>query len=173
MKNKEENEAEATPGPPPREKRTMMDRLRGYHPRLAKPVWMALVGRGGRSWDTWVPDPDGNSKIVVTPPWSEREQHFQVGEGEGAYDISLDEERQVRRVTVYEDMPLAPAWLEKGNWQSVADMAEGVQSFINTVMLERAAEIGATEEGIPPMAWMVFALGVISMAVLIVQAVFG
>ncbi len=112
-------------------------------------------------WDTWVEDP-GSEGIDVAPPWDEKEQHFSVGEGEGAYDIYFDEEHGLRRLTVYEDLPLAPVHLEKGNWKSVADMSEAVKTWIENIRAQRMAEIQEATEGIPPMVWMLVIIAVVS-----------
>lgn len=131
----------STPPGPPR-------RPQDARKRRANRIWLTLVGRGGRSWDSWIPDPTGNG-IEVKPPWSEKVENFAVGEGEGAYDISFDEEHRRRRLTVYEGMPLAPIYIKKGNWKAVSDMASEVQTYINNVGLEMAARIKQTEEPFP------------------------
>ncbi len=150
---------EKTPSPPTRPKKK--------RERAAKRIWLTVVGRGGRSWDSWIADPQGNG-IVVKPPWSELEEKFAVGQGERAYDISFDEEYRTRRLTVYEGMPLAPVYINKGNWKAVSDMAAEVQQYINNVALEMAAKFKHTEEPFARwglamllMAGMMFVLGLV------------
>lgn len=153
-----------TPSPPTRPKKK--------RERAAKRVWLTVVGRGGRSWDTWIADPTGNG-IVVTPPWSEHEENFAVGQGEGAYDISFDEEHGMRRLTVYEGMPMAPLYINKGNWKAVADMAAENQVYINNVALEMAARIKETEEPFPRWGLAVILMAAMTTATAITSIIAG
>lgn len=148
-----------TPGPPPRPKKAKV--------RAERRIWLTLVGRGGRSWDSWIADPTGTG-IKVTPPWSEKEENFYVGESEGAYDISFDEEHEVRRLTVYEGMPKAPVYIQKGAWKETADMTAETQTFINNLELERAAEIQEAGDVFPRWGLAVIAMAAMTAAVAIV-----
>ncbi len=155
MRGRKKRRAEArAPGPP--------SRPRNRRERAAKRIWVTLVGRAGRAWDTWIEDPTGNG-VKLTPPWDDREQHFKVGEGEGAYDIVFDEDRGTRRLpALYEDMPTAPVFLERGNWQSVEDMSEANESFIRNLDSQRTAELQEVGEGFPVWGWALVIIAIVS-----------
>ncbi len=63
---------------------------------------------------------------------------------------------------MYEDLPTAPMWLEKGNWQAVSDMAESVASYIKKVKAERMAEIQEAGEAFPAWGYALAAIAIIS-----------
>lgn len=155
---------EVPPGPPPRPK----DRRE----RSERRIWLTVVSRGGRSLDMWVREPESNG-IEVRLPWSDKPYNWAIGEGEGAYDITFDEEHQVRRLTVYEGLPLAPIYIHKGNWKAVADMAAEVQTYINNVALEKAAALKETEQGFPSWGYAMLIMAILTSAVAIVSMVLG
>ena len=164
MVGKKQESRDGPPGPPMRPKQASE--------RRARRIWLTVVGRGGRSWDSWIADPQGNG-ITVKPPWNEHEEQFAVGQGEGAYDIAFDEEHKTRRLTVYEGMPLAPVYINKGNWKEVGDMAAEVRTYINNVALEMAAKIKHTEEPFPRWGLAMLIMAGMTTAVAIISTVMG
>lgn len=153
-KLEERMQKSSTPGPPPRPKKKRA--------RMERRIWATLYGKGDRAWSFWMKEPTATG-VDITPPWDERAHHFLVGEGEGAYNISFDENYGVRRVALYEGFPIPPVWLTPGGWvaPTMDEVEESLDSYITELEYQRAAEIEAAGEG-----WNQYVIMAIIMAVL-------
>ncbi len=159
-----------TPKPPsrPRSARKLIKEKR------EKPIWLTVITKSNRAVDMWCKEP-GALGLKLQLPWSEVPDIWAIGDQKGAYTITWDEEHQCRRLIVYEGLPIAPVYIQQGEWETMEEemMNAKTLNFINDASLQTAARLPETAEEIPKYVWLMFIMAIVGFAAGIVWAVLG
>lgn len=128
-------------------------------------VRMLTLGRGVQDF---VVEEVTARGTVITPPWTDDEQIYRIGERGRSYDVFIHRELGTRHALIYEGLSTPPTHLVEGRWVD-ADPASDAAFLKNLGSYEAAADLLTVEEPLPPYFWVLTALAVIPWGYLILR----